>query len=66
MSDPGLHAGGGDARLSLQKVHAALQPGDYKIADYHDGAASVLFRCFEYRSYEAVPASYIDEQRVLT
>jgi hypothetical protein len=39
------------------KVHAALESGDYKIADYHDGTASVLFRGFEYRSYEAVPAS---------
>jgi hypothetical protein len=40
-----------------RKIHAALQPGDYKIADYHDGTASVLFRGFEYRSYQAVPAS---------
>jgi len=39
------------------KVHAGLQPGDYKIADFHDGSASVHFRGFEYRSYQAVPAS---------
>jgi hypothetical protein len=40
-----------------RKVQAALQPGDYKIADYHDGSASVLFRGFECRSYQAVAAS---------
>jgi hypothetical protein len=40
-----------------RKVHDASQPGDYKIADYHDGTASVLFRGFEYRSYQALRAS---------
>jgi hypothetical protein len=37
-----------------RKDHDASQPGD---ADYHDGTASVLFRGFEDRSYEALPAS---------
>jgi hypothetical protein len=41
--------------LLPREVHAALQPGDDKIADYHDGTASVLFRGFEYRSHQAVP-----------
>jgi len=40
------------------KVRAALEPGDYKIANFGDGTASVLWRGIEYRTYRAVPATY--------
>jgi hypothetical protein len=37
------------------KVSAALRPNDYKVANFHDGTASVLWRGREYRAYKAVP-----------
>jgi hypothetical protein len=39
------------------KDRAALEPGDYKVNDFGDGTASVLWRGIECRAYTAVPAT---------
>ena len=44
------------AAFLADKVAAELRPGDYKVNDFGDGTASVLWRGVEYRAYEAVAA----------
>ena len=39
------------------KVRAAPEPADYKVNDFGDGTASVLWRGSEYRAYTAVPTT---------
>jgi hypothetical protein len=44
------------AAFLADMVRAALLPNDYKVNDFGDGTASVLWRGVEYRAYEAVAA----------
>jgi len=44
------------AAFLADMVGAALLPNDYKVNDFGDGTASVLWRGVEYRGYEAVAA----------
>lgn len=41
------------AAFLRNKVRAA-RPGDYKVAQFGDGTASVLWRGVEYRTYRAI------------
>jgi hypothetical protein len=43
------------AAFLRDKVRAG-NPGDYKIAQFGDGTASVLWRGVEYRKYSSTPA----------
>jgi hypothetical protein len=45
------------AAFLADKLRAALDPADYKVNDFGDGTASVLWRGIEYRAYTAVPAT---------
>jgi hypothetical protein len=50
---------GSDAADALTKFladHTKWDPGAYKVAQFGDGTASVLWRGREYRAYEAVAA----------